>query len=32
MIYLRSIEKLRLQKLSWIEKQEDPEDLVLLKW
>lgn len=29
---LQSMEKLHLQKLSWIEKQEDPEDLVLLKW
>ncbi len=28
MIYLQSMEKLHLQKLSWIEKQEDPEDLV----
>lgn len=31
MIYLQSMEKLRLQKLSWTEKQEDPEDLVLSK-
>ena len=30
MIYLQSMEKLRLQKLSWTEKQEDPEDLVFL--
>lgn len=31
MIYLQSMEKLRLQKLSWTEKHEDPEDLVLSK-
>lgn len=30
MIYLQSMEKLHLQKLSWIEKQEDPENLDFL--